>query len=395
MRLAQPIRVLALDDDQDDIALLRFHVEDVQRLELELTTATTPEDFHRKLAATEPHILVLDFQLGPLTGLELFRALAADGLSIPAILVTDQGDEETAVRALHEGFADYIPKEAVSARSLERAIGNALEKSALRAARDRYRRDLERTVRELSARTEEITSFYHTLSHELKTPLTASREFVSIVLDETFGSLTDGQRDALETARGACDQMRRLIDDLLDASRMETGKLAIHVRSVPVDRIVSRAAELHDARARKRGVALETRAAADLPAVLVDEERMQQVLANLIGNALKFTDQGGSVSLVAERAADGRVAFTVRDTGRGIEPERLERVFDRLYQAHERDDTTVGGLGLGLHICRELCRLQGGEITVESELGSGSAFTVVLPAATTPRPRPSEARADR
>ena len=243
---------------------------------------------------------------------------------------------------------------------------------------------IEASRKELARRNAEINSFYHTLAHELKTPLTAVREFVSIVLDQIAGPITDEQREYLTTSKGCCDQIRTYINDLLDMTRLETGKLPLNRSTSFIGDIVSRVVSTNVPIAEHCELSLRTSVADNLPAVFVDDDRIAQVLTNLIGNAIKFTPPGGEICISA-RAAEGFVSVEVSDTGMGIEPDHLDRIFDRLYQVREDDAATKGGLGIGLSLCREIVRLHGGSISVKSVPGQGSIFTFNIPVQVGPK----------
>jgi two-component system sensor histidine kinase/response regulator len=224
-------------------------------------------------------------------------------------------------------------------------------------------------------------SFYHMLSHELKTPLTAAREFVAIVLDGLVGPLTDEQREYLALAKDSCDQMTLGLNDLLDVTRLDTGKLHIVPRPTCFGAVVSRAIVSMAPVAQDKEILLQRIIASDLPEVFIDEKRITQVLTNLLSNALKFTSIGGEIVVKADHDPQrpAWVLVSVSDTGRGIAPEQLNCIFDRLYQVQSEDAGMAGGLGLGLHICQEVVRLHGGEIWVDSTLGKGSTFFFTIP----------------
>lgn len=240
---------------------------------------------------------------------------------------------------------------------------------------------LQRTNKDLLRKNEEIESFYHTVSHELKTPLTSAREYVSLVLDKLAGPLTSEQREFLETSMESCDQMTLCINDLLDATRLQTGKLAVNPHPFSMDKLVQRVVALMAPAAEDKGISLQHVIEPDLPDVLIDEKRVAQVLTNLLDNALKFTPEGGEIVVKIGNSPRSLefVLVSVSDTGRGIEPDRLGRIFDRLYQVKESDSMTQGGLGLGLSICQELVGLHGGEIWAESQPGKGSTFFFTVP----------------
>ncbi len=254
--------------------------------------------------------------------------------------------------------------------------------TARRKAEEEMRRiqaELRRTNRDLRAKNLEIQNFYHTLSHELKTPLTAAREFVAIVRDGLGGAVTPQQREYLGIALDSCNQLRVCLNDLLDATRLETGKLSLELRPASPAALAQRAVTTLQSAARAVGLTLTCAAAADLPDVMLDEHRITQVLNNLIGNALKFTPPGGRVEVQLAALSPAEVEFAVTDNGRGIPVDQIEQVFDRLHQVKAGDAATGQGIGLGLYICRELVRLHGGDIRVSSEPGAGSAFRFTLP----------------
>jgi PAS domain S-box-containing protein len=250
-------------------------------------------------------------------------------------------------------------------------------------ARKQAEEQLKTSLKEIGDLNTEIQSFYHTLSHELKTPLTSAREFVSIVMDGLAGPLNETQLEYLGIAKESCDQLRLYINDMLDVTRLETGKLTLDFQAGPLTPQVEAVVKMLTPAATGKGVSLSCDSQPDLPAVSFDKHRIVQLLTNLITNAIKFTPAGGQIRVsVSEAPADPEcLQVAVHDTGRGIPKGQLDLIFSRLYQAH-RDDAMAEacrGLGLGLYICQELVQLHGGRISVESELGQGSTFTFTIP----------------
>jgi len=228
---------------------------------------------------------------------------------------------------------------------------------------------------------DEIQRMYHTLCHELKTPLTSMREFLSILLDEIAGPVGPEQREYLEEIRAGTDDLTRHVNDLIDVSRLDTGKLACHPKPTDLGEVVERAVSLYRRELDETGLRLKVDAGSGLPLATVDSVRISQVLRNLLANAIRFTPAGGTVCIEMSPDTTGRwITISLRDTGLGIAAEHLARVFDRLYQVTEGEWATQGGLGLGLHLARELVRLHGGDIWVESEVGRGTTFTFTVPA---------------
>jgi PAS domain S-box-containing protein len=235
---------------------------------------------------------------------------------------------------------------------------------------------------DLSRRNEEIQNFYHTLSHELKTPLTSAREFISIVMDGLAGPMNETQMEYLGIAKESCNQLRVCINDLLDASRLETGKLSVELKRGNLGALIQRIVTMMRPVAEAKEIKLRAEIASELPEVPMDEGRITQVITNLLNNALKHTGEKGQITIGAAAVkVEGMnyVEVTVTDTGAGIEGEQLPRIFDRLFQIKSGDAAKDGGLGLGLYICQELVRLHGGSIGAESQLGKGSTFAFRLP----------------
>jgi PAS domain S-box-containing protein len=218
------------------------------------------------------------------------------------------------------------------------------------------------------------------VSHDLRNPLSAIMMCAS-ALDEGMAGANDSLRYMVTTIADSASWMNRLIQDLLDMASIESGRLSLERRPAAAEQILARLEMTFASTAKEAGIALVIGARPDLPAVLVDDERILQVLANLVANSLKFTPAGGEIRVLADLAEGepNRVAFTVSDTGCGIPPEHLPHLFDRFWQA--RRGASQRGTGLGLAISRGIVEAHGGSMTVESEIGRGSIFRVELFAA--------------
>ncbi len=240
----------------------------------------------------------------------------------------------------------------------------------------------------LEKRNDEIRRFYQTLSHELKTPLTVVRECMSLAFDGILGMINAEQRELFKTGVENCDRLTRSVNDLLDLARIESCKFKLVTRSVSANEVHESGVAGLNTIVKRAGLHFVTNAEENLPALSADKDRIVQVMHNLIRNAIKFTPEGGTITVGACRASGDRelVEFSVSDTGRGIPESECERVFDRLYQCEDDDCSSMGGLGLGLHVSREIVRMHGGEITVESVEGEGSTFRFVLPVAQSVKP---------
>ncbi|MEW6743336.1 MAG: ATP-binding protein [Planctomycetota bacterium] len=377
------LHVVALDDDPGDLELLRRFLEEIPDLRLDFEGFTRAEEVLAAVSTRDPDIVFLDHLLGASTGLHLLSELRARGCERPVVLLTGQGSEDVAAQALRLGATDYLSKRSLSAETLGKTLRDAVEKWELREALGRYSRELEVTNRELQQRNAEIQRFYHTLSHQLKTPLTVAREFISLLLDGEDGALSDVQRDHLQIAKESCDELAVCVNDLLDISLLESGELRVRPAVTALEPLIERTVASFRPLGEARGIELAWICTPDLPEIFADPARVSQVLRNLLSNALKFTPDGGHVTVRAAREEGGEelVEVAVSDTGCGIAPETLERIFERLGHAGDEDGVTQKGLGMGLALCRELVRLSGGRLEVQSEPGRGSTFAFTIPTA--------------
>lgn len=250
-----------------------------------------------------------------------------------------------------------------------------VQELARRAATALENARLYRAAQEATLARDEVMGI---VAHDLRNPLTAIVFSGRALLTKDGGVDDDAGRSAVRSILLAAERMKRLVDDLVDVRRQETGALAIECARQAAADVAAEAVYALQPLLELAAVTFTARVQADLPDVVLDRERVIQVLSNLVGNAIKFTPAGGVVTLEVKRGDTG-VIFCVRDTGRGIAPEDLPRVFDRFYQACKDDRRQ--GLGLGLAISKTLVEAHGGRIWAESEEGKGSAFSFTVPAA--------------
>ena len=225
------------------------------------------------------------------------------------------------------------------------------------------------------------------VSHELRTPLTAAIQFVAILRRGLAGELQPEQKEYVDDIERSLKQLRKMIADLLETARADSGKLTIDLQRIELQESVVDIVRTLRASTEEKGITLDADVPYMLPAVAGDPARIRQVLTNLVDNAQKFTPSGGSITIRAGVFNDEFVSVSVTDTGRGIAPEEHQRIFSRLGQVDDNSAESRKGLGLGLFICREIVRRHGGDIGVESRLGSGSTFYFTLPKYQEPNPK--------
>lgn len=238
--------------------------------------------------------------------------------------------------------------------------------------------DLAKSFNAMAARLQEIDEikekFYATVSHELRSPLNAMREATRLIEAETVGPLTDKQRRLIAIFNKGTERLLRLVNDVLDLSRASAGMMPVERRWFALDAAVRNALEELRPQAEQGGIALRLDVGPGAERMFGDEDRITQVVVNLVGNALRFTSSGGSVT-VKLRPMGGEIQIQVEDTGIGIPAALVPTVFDRFRQAH----SGKGGTGLGLAIVKSLVEAHGGNVSVESQEGKGTQFTASFP----------------
>jgi two-component system phosphate regulon sensor histidine kinase PhoR len=220
--------------------------------------------------------------------------------------------------------------------------------------------------------------FFANLSHELRTPLTAILAYIETLLD---GALEDPQNNVrfMQIVQKHALRMQNLVRDITDLSMIESGEVSLRIEVHDLAQVVDEMVVLAGSRAEAAGVSVSNRVPRGFK-VCADRYRLEQILNNLIDNAVKFNNQGGRVEVAAERGGDGSSIVRVSDTGVGIPHAELGRVFERFYRADRSRSREAGGSGLGLAIVKHLARAHGGDVTVESQQALGSTFSVMLPA---------------
>ena len=221
--------------------------------------------------------------------------------------------------------------------------------------------------------------FVSVASHELKTPINVIVGYLELLQENIYGELNPKQREICATLGKQAQTLTRLVKRLLDISRFEAGGGKLERRQIDLDRFLHTFESSFQVLALQREISFRVVRGDDLPAhVLWDEDRINEVLGNLLSNAFKFTDRGGTVELAVE-GQDNEVTITVRDSGAGIPPEQLPHIFEKFYQANNQAQSSSRGTGLGLAIAREIVEAHGGSISVASTMGTGTTFTITLP----------------
>ncbi len=375
-------------------------------------------------------LVLTDLRLDDFDGLDVLTAARRRSPDTVVIVLTGYGSLESAVTALRDGAYDYLLKPAdvedlrgTVARGIERRkLGQQLRErvaelevanltinelnDSLQGRVARATGDLQNRVQELDEAKRELQSSYEKLqeldqlksqflsiaSHELKTPITAMSGFVQIAVrrikrrlgagrptEESWKKEEETLLEQLEVVQRQTSKLARLVDELLDVSRIESGRLELRVADVDLPELVAEVMRHYQLMAAKHELRLAYDPDAKLD-VRGDRDHLEQVLNNLIGNAMKYSPDGGAVDVGVARSGDQEVEFTVADHGMGIRPAELARVFGLFYRSPDRLARDVGGMGLGLFITKEIVDRHNGRIWADSDVGKGTTFHVALPA---------------
>jgi PAS domain S-box-containing protein len=367
------------------------------------------------VADVDGHIRVANRAASALLG---YRSSELSDMSVASIIRPageGRGDESGGAR--REGFRNRVmrwPTKAgrdvdvrVSAAAIldqdQRPAGMvyvALDISELRQAQDALRTAYDSLELKVQERTAELahanaelnkldqmkSDFIATVSHELRTPLTAIKNAVDLLVNKEAGPLTNHQDRFLNIAARNIRRLSTMINDILDFSKIEAGKLELRFAEVHLAGVIKQVLATYQAQAQTGAVRLQMECDQDMPAVYGDPDRLEQVMGNLVGNALKFTPKGGQITLTAHRDHES-IEVRVADTGVGIAPAHQVHLFERFYQVGDSLTKSTVGSGLGLAIVKELVEAHGGAIRVESEVDKGSTFIFTLQASSSPMVR--------
>jgi len=371
--MAGPLQILRVAMVDDEVPLgravrriltkFRVHVEDVGvDVGYSCFTFTTAEELFQSLSeGAEYDLLLLDLKLPGMNGLDVLNELRRQNRSLLTIMITAYATFETAVEATKLGAYDFLPKP-FSPEELRYSVRKATNHLVIT-----------REARRLAEEQRQVRfNFISVLSHELKAPLNAIEGYLKILQPEE----PPERRQLIDRCLIRLDGMRKLIFDLLDLTRIESGQKARQFSEVDVRTIAQRTIELFTPEAAERNISF-TLDAPEPVKIIADPGELEIILNNLVSNAVKYNRENGSVTVVLRRNED-MVTIQVKDTGIGLTPEEAAKLFREFVRIRNEETLHIMGSGLGLSTVRKLAQLYGGEASVESKKGVGSTFTVAL-----------------
>ena len=333
-------------------------------------------------------IIITDIRLPDVGGREILELAKEINPDAAVIMMTGYASVETAVDAVNQGAYAYFVKP-VDPDEIKTTIANALRHQRLLQENKRLVDSLQRSNKLLFEANEELmqatqakSEFLAHMSHELRTPLNVIIGFSELLLDEVPGKINEEQRRCLNDILGGGNNLLNLINDILDLSKIESGKMELSLRNFSLSGVIEALRSVMLPILGQRDQSLDIEMEEGLPQVYADKAKVRQVLLNLLSNSTKFTPDGGKLKIEAARE-DERCRVSVIDNGIGIKPENQEKIFEEFCQIESPLTEEKGGTGLGLAIARQIVERHGGRIWVDSDYGQGSRFNFTLPLAKT------------
>lgn len=361
----EPLKVLVIEDSEEDRELYRRLLEknsDIQFTIYETDNAKEGLELSKK---NRPDCIILDYQLPDGTGMDFIQSFKHNGGATAIVMVTGQGNERTAVEALHLGAVDYITKESIPDGFFIQSIMNAIERARLKNQVVQYQRELEKTNQALS-------EFAHTVSHDLKAPLRHITSYCDLLKEDAKEQLDGKKMEYISRMSVNVRRMQRMIDDLLIYSRVIHSRE--EKREVALNLVFQEVVEELDPAIKASGAHITSD---PLPLVKTYPVRIRQLFQNLIGNALKY--RGEKTPEISVHCVDKGAYYLLsfEDNGIGIEEKHLKNIFKPFERLHSQEQ--IEGTGLGLSICKKVVEMHNGRIWAESTPGEGSVFKVSLP----------------
>lgn len=377
------LQILIVDDNPGDRLLYQTMItESDPTTDYDFVIADSANVAMEWLATCQPDCVLLDYILPDRLGLDLLKELGSkDLIKAPIIMLTGFGDEATAVSAMQSGALGYIPKRDLDGKKLTSTIDRAIKTFANMRLLADSQAEIHSRNKSLELKYEQIEAFYQGMLGKLKAPVAAMKETTKLLLDNRELLLNKPLYDLIDELKDNADGLALTLQNLRDNPGLSIGKLLISTLPCSIVELVSETVNSYRARADKAGIRISVSIQPEIPNIPFDRYRIEQVLINLLDNALKFTPTGGWIYLTADvdHNSPQHVTITISDTGSGIEASRLPKLFERNTLPGVGVDGESQGVGLGLHLCKEIIQSHNGNISVKSTPEAGSCFSFTLP----------------
>jgi signal transduction histidine kinase len=366
-------------DDEADVGEMVSKI--INLMGHEAVTAVNGKEALQILKGKAFGILITDVKMPEMDGFELMKAVRDQFPGIYIICMTAHGASYSYKDVVGMGGTDYIMKPFTIDEMMAK-LNRVIREKNLIGDLTQKSTELEKANQELKRLDQLKSTFISSVSHELRTPLTVIKEFISLMLEGQVGALTEDQQEYLGIARKNIMRLTNLIETLLDFSRIESGKgLKLRLEPIRLMEVLEDAVMTFSQELDEKRITFENRLDPDIPFLMADRNRLVEVFINLIGNGIKFTPPGGKITVDSRGLTEKRdyLKIVVADTGVGISPEDLPKIFDRFYQGGRTQTGLVTGTGLGLAIVKEIVEAHQGSIQAENKSEGGASFILTLP----------------
>ncbi|MFH1854172.1 MAG: ATP-binding protein [Candidatus Omnitrophota bacterium] len=377
----ETLKILVIDFNQQSILKIRDILFAVSTISYDVSFVQKEENALKRIDEDVFDVILLSYDLPGANGLEVLSSLQYKDLSGPVIMMAERGDEEFATQAMREGAYDYVIRDKGFEKGLPLVIHNAMNAFNAKKEKERLQKEIAAKKTELEAANRKLkeldrikSDFVANVAHEFRTPLTIIKGNVDLVLKGGLGKIEPGQREMLDGAINVANRLSRLVNDLLDISKIESGKTQLKKEKFNINKIIEENLSAFSKIMNDRKQVLKKDLAKDMPDISGDIDKITQVFINLLSNAIKYSPDGGNIT-VKTVSLEKEIMVEVADTGEGISPENMDKVFDKFTRVTAEKKE---GTGLGLSIAKDIIVLHKGRMWVKSELGKGSQFYFTL-----------------
>ncbi|MBI5573828.1 MAG: hybrid sensor histidine kinase/response regulator [Elusimicrobia bacterium] len=363
---SQSIKVLLVEDNTDDVLIIKKMFSEIRKVDFELVCADRLQTAIEYCSERKFDVMLLDLGLPDSQGLDTFYKANTQIPETPIIVLSGLDDADIALKAVHEGAEDYLVKHTYNPSMFVRVVRYAIE-------RYQMLRELDRKNKELLKLDKMKTEFIAIVSHELRTPLTG---IIGSAQTMMRLKLTDEQKEhSLKIIYSEGKRLNLLIEQLLNISKIESGRFSLRIDFISIPEIVEKTLSITPI---PEGVQVKVNFPDKFPQIDGDRNGIEQVLINILTNAVKYTPPGGKITVEGKEETDS-VIVSIQDMGPGIKKEEISRIFEKFYRVDDAVSQKTRGSGLGLSIAKGIVELHGGKIWVESAEGKGSKFIFSIP----------------
>ena len=378
----EKIKILIIEFDSKILLKIKDVLSNQEGVSYEVSWLQKEEELLKKIDEERFDAIMLSYDLPGANGMEILSDLQYKELQGPVIMLANKGQEEFGAQAVRQGAYEYVIRQKGFEQGLPLVIHNALSAFKRDKERERLQKEVAAKKIELEAANKKLkeldrikSDFVANVAHEFRTPLTIIKGNVDLVVKGGLGDVTSEQKEMLDGAKNVANRLARLVNDLLDISKIESGKMNLSADSININRIIEENLPGFTKMIKDRKQTLKKELARDMPDIKADMDKITQVFINLVSNAIKYSPEGGSIA-VKSLNLENEIMVEVSDTGEGVSSENLDKIFDKFTRVTAEKKE---GTGLGLPIAKDIVVLHKGRMWVKSEIGKGSQFYFTLP----------------